>query len=91
MHDSDKHRAQRLPVREKIAWGLGGFSEQMATNGLNTLFVPIYNIGFGLLNPRLSKNAAMDKDFPHPTPTTGYIFGQNAPRPSPKNASFLNH
>lgn len=48
MHTSSDQRPGRLPAREKIAWGLGGFSEQMATNGLNTLFVPIYNIGFGM-------------------------------------------
>lgn len=48
MSRSHDDRAAHLPRREKIAWGLGGFSEQMATNGLNTLFVPIYNIGFGL-------------------------------------------
>lgn len=41
-------RPDRLPVREKIAWGMGGFSDQVATNGLNSLFVPIYNIGFGM-------------------------------------------
>jgi len=35
-------------MREKIAWGMGGFSDQMAANGLNNLFVPIYNIGFGM-------------------------------------------
>jgi GPH family glycoside/pentoside/hexuronide:cation symporter len=39
---------KRLPIREKIAWGTGGFSEQLACNGLNNLFVPIYNIGLGL-------------------------------------------
>jgi GPH family glycoside/pentoside/hexuronide:cation symporter len=35
-------------MREKIAWGMGGFSDQVAANGLNNLFVPIYNIGFGM-------------------------------------------
>ena len=63
MHDSDKHRAQRLPVREKIAWGLGGFSEQMATNGLNTLFVPIYNIGFGLSSVLIGWAVAIPRFF----------------------------
>jgi GPH family glycoside/pentoside/hexuronide:cation symporter len=38
----------KLPLFEKILWGLGGFSEQIAVNGLNNLFVPIYNIGYGL-------------------------------------------
>lgn len=27
---------------------MGGFSEQLAVNGLNNLFIPIFNIGFGL-------------------------------------------
>jgi GPH family glycoside/pentoside/hexuronide:cation symporter len=63
MHDSDKHRARRLPVREKIAWGLGGFSEQMATNGLNTLFVPIYNIGFGLSSVLIGWAVAIPRFF----------------------------
>ena len=41
-------RSEHLTLREKIAWGMGGFSDQVATNGLNSLFVPIYNIGFGM-------------------------------------------
>jgi GPH family glycoside/pentoside/hexuronide:cation symporter len=48
MHDSPGKRSDHLPMREKIAWGMGGFSDQMAANGLNNLFVPIYNIGFGM-------------------------------------------
>jgi glycoside/pentoside/hexuronide:cation symporter, GPH family len=38
----------RLALKEKVSWGLGGFSEQLAVNGLNNLFIPIYNIGLGL-------------------------------------------
>lgn len=45
---SEKKRSDRLPIREKIAWGSGGFSEQLAANGLNNLFIPIFNIGLGL-------------------------------------------
>jgi GPH family glycoside/pentoside/hexuronide:cation symporter len=48
MQDSREKRTEHLPMREKIAWGAGGFSDQMAANGLNNLFVPIYNIGFGM-------------------------------------------
>jgi GPH family glycoside/pentoside/hexuronide:cation symporter len=48
MHDPREKRTEHLPMREKIAWGAGGFSEQLAVNGLNNIFVPIYNIGFGL-------------------------------------------
>lgn len=43
-----KKERNKLPLLEKMSWGLGGFSEQIAVNGLNNLFVPIYNIGFGL-------------------------------------------
>jgi GPH family glycoside/pentoside/hexuronide:cation symporter len=39
---------KKLPLKEKIAWGAGGFGDQLAVNGLNNLFVPIYNIGFGM-------------------------------------------
>ena len=63
MHDSKEHPAGRLPAREKIAWGLGGFSEQMATNGLNTLFVPIYNIGFGMSSVLIGWAVAIPRFF----------------------------
>jgi GPH family glycoside/pentoside/hexuronide:cation symporter len=46
--NNDTVPPKRLPIREKIAWGTGGFSDQLAANGLNNLFVPIYNIGFGM-------------------------------------------
>ncbi len=36
------------PMKEKLSWGLGGFSEQIAVNGLNNMFMPIFNIGLGL-------------------------------------------
>lgn len=36
------------PMKEKLAWGLGGFSEQIAVNGLNNMFMPVFNMGFGL-------------------------------------------
>lgn len=39
---------RQLSLKEKIAWGTGGFSEQLATNGLNNIFIPIFNIGLGL-------------------------------------------
>ncbi|MEM0965352.1 MAG: MFS transporter [Verrucomicrobiota bacterium] len=35
-------------MKEKLSWGLGGFSEQIAVNGLNNLFMPVFNIGLGL-------------------------------------------
>lgn len=38
----------KLSMKEKVSWGLGGFSEQLSVNGLNNLFIPIYNIGLGL-------------------------------------------
>ena len=35
-------------MKEKLSWGLGGFSEQIAVNGLNGMFMPVFNMGFGL-------------------------------------------
>lgn len=43
-----EEKKKKLPLSEKLAWGCGGFSEQLAANGLNNLFIPIYNIGLGL-------------------------------------------
>lgn len=43
-----KKKANRVSLKEKISWGLGGFSEQVAVNGLNNLFMPVFNIGFGM-------------------------------------------
>jgi glycoside/pentoside/hexuronide:cation symporter, GPH family len=48
MNEQPASKPKRLPIREKIAWGTGGFSEQLAANGLNNLFIPIFNIGLGL-------------------------------------------
>jgi len=39
---------QHVPMKEKLSWGLGAFSEQIAVNGLNNLFMPIFNMGFGV-------------------------------------------
>ncbi|MDR1280932.1 MAG: MFS transporter [Opitutaceae bacterium] len=47
-HEPPTSPREKLPLQEKIAWGSGGFSEQLATNGLNNLFIPIFNIGLGL-------------------------------------------
>lgn len=43
-----KKVSEKVPMREKLAWGLGGFSEQIAVNGLNGMFMPVFNMGFGL-------------------------------------------
>ncbi|MDQ8193869.1 MFS transporter [Coraliomargarita sp. SDUM461004] len=45
---SNDSTSKKLSVREKAAWGCGGFSDQLAANGLNNIFVPIFNIGLGL-------------------------------------------
>jgi GPH family glycoside/pentoside/hexuronide:cation symporter len=63
MHDSREKRAEHLPMREKIAWGMGGFSDQMAANGLNNLFVPIYNIGFGMSSVLIGWAVAIPRFF----------------------------
>ena len=61
MDQPPSSRSARLPVREKIAWGMGGFSDQVATNGLNSLFVPIYNIGFGMSSVLIGWAAAIPR------------------------------
>lgn len=61
MDQSSSSRSARLPVREKIAWGLGGFSDQVAANGLNSLFVPIYNVGFGMSSVLIGWAAAIPR------------------------------
>lgn len=35
-------------MKEKLSWGLGGFSEQVAVNGLKQLAYPVFNIGLGM-------------------------------------------
>ncbi len=40
--------SKKLSLKEKLAWGMGGLSDQLASNGLNNIFVPIFNIGLGL-------------------------------------------
>ena len=48
MHRPHDQESGLLPVREKVAWGMGAFGETLAAGGLNVLFTPIYNIGFGM-------------------------------------------
>ncbi|MBK1879640.1 MFS transporter [Pelagicoccus mobilis] len=43
-----KPAANVPPMKEKLAWGLGGYSEQVAVNGLKNLFLPVFNMGLGL-------------------------------------------
>lgn len=38
----------KVPMRGKIAFGLGGFAEVLMSNAVLSLALPIYNIGFGL-------------------------------------------
>lgn len=40
---------------------MGGFSDQVATNGLNSLFVPIYNIGFAMSSVLIGWAAAIPR------------------------------
>jgi GPH family glycoside/pentoside/hexuronide:cation symporter len=37
-----------VPLRQKMAWGAGGATDNLLTNGLGMLALPIYNIGLGL-------------------------------------------
>jgi glycoside/pentoside/hexuronide:cation symporter, GPH family len=38
----------RLPLKKKIAWGIGSISGNYTVNGVNSLVIPIYNIGLGI-------------------------------------------
>ena len=42
----------RLPMKEKIGWGIGGFLENMVGNSLGVMALPIFNIALGI-NPVL--------------------------------------
>lgn len=63
MRHPPETRSERLPLREKIAWGMGGLSDQLAANGLNNLFVPIYNIGFGMSSVLIGWAVAIPRFF----------------------------
>jgi len=38
----------KVPLGQKIAWGCGGAADNILYNGLNTLLMPIFNVGMGL-------------------------------------------
>ncbi len=38
----------KVPLKNKIFWGMGGASDNFIMNGVNSLVLPIYNVGFGL-------------------------------------------
>lgn len=38
----------RVPLSQKIAWGLGGLADNFMMNAVVTIIMPIYNIGFGV-------------------------------------------
>lgn len=44
--------AARLPLGEKIGWGIGGFLENMVGNSIGVMALPIFNIALGI-NPIL--------------------------------------
>ena len=37
-----------VPVSKRVLWGFGGAADNFVLNGVNTLILPIYNIGFGV-------------------------------------------
>lgn len=49
---SNQSEDQRVPVGQKVAWGLGGFSENLSNNALLSLAYPIFEVGLKL-NPML--------------------------------------
>ncbi|MFY8267906.1 MAG: MFS transporter, partial [Terrimicrobiaceae bacterium] len=38
----------KVPLGQKLAWGLGGLADNFMMNAVVTLIMPIYNIGFGV-------------------------------------------
>jgi Na+/melibiose symporter-like transporter len=38
----------KLPIKQKIFWGLGGFAENLANNALSSLAFPIFGVGMGI-------------------------------------------
>lgn len=40
--------ANKVPLARQIAWGCGGAADNVLYNGLNTLLMPIFNVGMGL-------------------------------------------
>lgn len=45
---SSKGDSPSVPLSQKVAWGCGGAADNVLYNGLNTLFMPIFNVGMGL-------------------------------------------
>lgn len=42
----------KVPLGRKAAWGIASIPDQLVTNGIGTLALPIYNLGLGI-DPRL--------------------------------------
>ena len=38
----------KVPLSRQVAWGCGGAADNILYNGLNTLLMPIFNVGMGL-------------------------------------------
>lgn len=45
--DKEKHQS-RVSFRQKLAWGSGGFAENLANNALLSLAYPIFGVGMGI-------------------------------------------
>lgn len=40
--------SDKVPLKNKVLWGMGGACDNFIMNGVNALVLPIYNVGFGL-------------------------------------------
>jgi len=50
--EKSAEQEEKLPFHSKVAWGLGGFSENLSNNALVSLAYPIFEVGLKL-NPML--------------------------------------
>lgn len=48
MQENSTLSNQHVPLGRKVAWGLGGVSDSLATGALMMMVFPVFNIGYGL-------------------------------------------
>ena len=47
-NETSQIQKDKVPRREKLAFGFGGFAEVLMSNAVLSLALPIYNMGLGL-------------------------------------------
>ncbi len=45
---SDPTQSTRVPLSKKLIWGSGGAADNVLYNGMNSLILPIFNVGLGV-------------------------------------------